>query len=61
MIHRLHQQRDEFVIDLFRKAVERWSGKELTDEMIGLVRSKSYLQRGVWTGEEGRLGYGIPR
>ena len=32
--HRLHQQRDEFVIDLFRKAVERWSGKELTDEMI---------------------------
>lgn len=34
---------------------------ELTDEMVALIRSKSYLQRGVWTGDEGKLNYGVSR
>lgn len=32
--HRLHQVRDEFVIDLFRKQMEEWAGREITDEEI---------------------------
>ena len=32
--HRLHQTRDEFVIDLFRKQVEEWAGHAVTDEEI---------------------------
>ena len=32
--HRLHQMRDEFVIDLFKKQLEEWSGKEITDEAV---------------------------
>ena len=32
--HRLHQNRNEFVIDLFRKQVETWAGHVLTDEEI---------------------------
>ena len=32
---------------------------ELTDEMVEMIRSKSYLQRGVWTGEDGKTSYGI--
>jgi benzoyl-CoA reductase/2-hydroxyglutaryl-CoA dehydratase subunit BcrC/BadD/HgdB len=32
--HRLHQVRDEFVIDLFKKQLEEWSGKEITDEAV---------------------------
>lgn len=29
-----HQARNEFVIDLFRKQVEEWAGREVTDEEI---------------------------
>lgn len=32
--HRLHQMRDEFVIDLFKKQLEEWAGREITDEQI---------------------------
>ena len=32
---------------------------ELTDEMVEMIRSKSYLQRGVWTGEDGKTSYGV--
>ena len=32
--HRLHQVRDEFVIDLFKKQLEEWAGREITDEEI---------------------------
>ena len=32
--HRLHQTRNEFVFDLFRKDVERWAGHPVTDEDI---------------------------
>ena len=32
--HRLHQTRDEFVIDLFKKQLEEWIGREITDEEI---------------------------
>lgn len=32
--HRLHQERDQFVIDLFKQDVERWCGHSLTDEAI---------------------------
>lgn len=32
--HRLHQTRNEFVMDLFRKQVEAWAGHEVTDEAI---------------------------
>ena len=34
---------------------------ELTDEMVALIRSKGYLQRGAWTGDEGKLNYGVSR
>lgn len=32
--NRLHQSRDEFVIGQFRKQVEAWAGREITDEQI---------------------------
>ena len=32
--HRLHQERDEFVIDLFKKQLEEWIGREITDEQV---------------------------
>ena len=32
--HRLHQTRNEFIIDLFRKQVEEWAGHPVTDEEI---------------------------
>lgn len=32
--HQMHQKRNEFVIDLFRKQVEEWAGHEITDEAI---------------------------
>lgn len=32
---------------------------ELTDEMIAMIRSKSYLQRGVWAADDGKSGYGV--
>lgn len=32
--HRLHQTRNEFVLDLFRKDVERWAGHPIADEDI---------------------------
>ena len=32
--HRLHQSRNEFVMDLFRKQVEVWAGHPVTDEKI---------------------------
>lgn len=32
--HRLHQSRDEFVIELFKKQVEEWAGRKITDEEI---------------------------
>lgn len=30
---------------------------ELTDEMVELIRSKNYLQKGVWMDENGRASY----
>ena len=32
--HRIHQTRNEFVLDLFRKDVERWAGHPIADEDI---------------------------
>ena len=32
--HRLHQTRDEFVIELFKKQLEEWIGRPITDEQI---------------------------
>ena len=32
--YRLHQTRDEFVIELFKKQVEEWAGHAVTDEEI---------------------------
>lgn len=32
--HRLHQTRDEFVIELFKKQLEEWAGREITDEQV---------------------------
>lgn len=32
--HRLHQTRNEFVIDLFKQQMEEWAGREITDEQI---------------------------
>ena len=32
---------------------------ELTDDMIAMIRSKSYLQRGVWAADDGKSGYGV--
>ena len=32
--HRLHQARDKFVIDLFKKQLEEWAGREITDEQV---------------------------
>lgn len=32
--HRLHQQRNEFVVGLFRKQLEEWIGHEISDEQI---------------------------
>lgn len=31
---RLHQARDEFVVALFKKQVEEWAGREITDEQV---------------------------
>ena len=41
--------------------VKHMAVMELTDEMVALIRSKGYLQRGAWTGDEGRLNYGVSR
>lgn len=32
--HRLHQVRDEFVIELFKRQVEEWAGRTISDEEI---------------------------
>lgn len=32
--HRLHQARNEFVVDLFKKQLEEWAGREITDGEI---------------------------
>ena len=32
--HRLHQTRDEFVIGLFKRQLEEWAGREITDEQV---------------------------
>ena len=32
--NRLHQERDQFVIGLFKKQMEEWAGREITDEEI---------------------------
>jgi benzoyl-CoA reductase/2-hydroxyglutaryl-CoA dehydratase subunit BcrC/BadD/HgdB len=32
--HRLHQVRDEFVIELFKQQVEQWAGRSISDEEI---------------------------
>ena len=32
--HRLHQVRDEFVIELFKQQVEEWAGRTISDEEI---------------------------
>lgn len=42
-----------------KKNVKHLAVVELTDEMVELIRSKSYLQRGVWTDETGKMIYGM--
>lgn len=32
--HRVHQVRDEFVVDLFKKQLEEWTGREITGEHV---------------------------
>lgn len=32
--HNIHQARDEFVVGLFKKQVEEWAGREITDEQV---------------------------
>lgn len=44
-----------------KKNVKHLCVVELTDEMVGLIRNKKYLQPGVWTGDDGKLGYGVSR
>lgn len=42
-----------------KKNVKHLAVVELTDEMVDLIRSKSYLQRGVWTDADGKTSYGV--
>lgn len=42
-----------------KKNVKHLAVVELTDEMVELIRSKSYLQRGVWTDADGKTSYGV--
>lgn len=42
-----------------KKNVKHLAVVELTDEMVEVIRSKSYLQRGVWTDENGKTSYGV--
>ncbi|MEE1200661.1 MAG: hypothetical protein U0L09_08410 [Christensenellales bacterium] len=32
---------------------------ELRDDLVSMIRSKSYLQRGVWADDDGKSGYGV--
>ena len=32
---------------------------ELQDEMIAMIRSKTYLPRGAWASDDGKSGYGV--
>ena len=64
-IHNWFLNRDAHLYYFYflRSGVKHMMVVELTDEMIALIRSKSYLQRGAWVDEEGKsaYGYGIPR
>ena len=42
-----------------KKNVKHLAVVELTDEMVEVIRSKSYLQRGVWTDADGKTSYGV--
>lgn len=42
-----------------KKNVKHLAVVELSDEMVELIRSKSYLQRGVWTDADGKTSYGV--
>lgn len=42
-----------------KKNVKHLAVVELTDEMVEMIRSKSYLQRGVWVDENGKSSYGV--
>lgn len=39
--------------------VKHMAVMELSDEMVEMIRSKSYLQRGVWADEDGKSSYGV--
>ena len=41
-----------------RKNVKHVIIVELNDEMVAMIRSKNYLPRGVWYGEDGKSNYG---
>lgn len=42
-----------------KKNVKHMAVMELSDEMVAMIRSKSYLQRGVWADEDGKSSYGV--
>lgn len=42
-----------------KKNIKHLAVVELTDEMVALIRSKSYLQKGVWTDADGKTSYGV--
>ena len=41
-----------------KKGAKHLSVMELSDEMVALIRSKGYLQRGVWYEADGKQNYG---
>lgn len=41
-----------------RKGMKHVIVLELSDEMVAMIRSKNYLQRGVWYDEDGKSNYG---
>ncbi len=57
----LNRDANLYYFYFIKKNVKHLAVVELTDEMIALVRSKSYLNRGVWVDEHGNTGYGLSR
>ncbi|WP_297719014.1 2-hydroxyacyl-CoA dehydratase subunit D [Intestinimonas sp.] len=61
--HRIHQTRDEFVIELFRQQVEEWAGRSISDEEIRAAaricnENRQALREMAWLrhGAEVRIG-----
>ena len=63
--HNWFLNRDAMLYYFFftKKGVKHLAVLELTEEMIGLIRSKNYLQKGAWVNEDGKseYNYGVSR